>query len=831
MSSKADILKQSRQNNVKNETVAELHVNTQIKELYSSNLALTKTLRAQEKSMAALFDNLLDAVFLIAPDGHILQANKAAYTLTGFDIQKYTLTHIRNFGKKNVERIEALLERAIHVDLPPSLNYRFVSADKKQKTVSIRTTLLKTEGGELIGVQAVVTDVTSEFELEHKKMQEALLLQLEHEIFEHVLSGMDLFELGWSIVNPLARFLDTEDVVIYTVINGSLQQIATTANKLNEQDQIENPITLKIGEGIVGSVGLTKQARIITDTRKTPEYIVDDQIRLSEITVPILLDGKLIGIIDSEHPNVGYYRQYHLDFLQKISNLIGLTLKNAAIEFEIRQRDKALELSAERMGILIENLPQGIVFEDSACGIVYLNQQFIDLFDLKVCQKDVLGMPCDKARELIQNQFTSDEAFVERTLAILEARELVTSETLKLKDGRSVKRSYAPIYQDGEFLGNLWSYSDNSLEDRFNQNIRNEREKYASIIANMEIGLLEVDLEDRIVSVNQSFCKLTGYSEAELIGGIAHKILANPEEAQRITQINASRTFGKSSIYEIECLTKQGESRNMLISGGPNRDIHGKVIGSIGLHLDITRLKELEATREALITDLSESNEELRNYAHVVSHDLKTPLRSISAGLAWLKEDNADGFDDISQSYIQIIEESLHKMDKIISDTLKYSELRHTRRTREVVDVNLLVSKLFAELRQAYPEITFEIRHPLPELVFNEIQLVQIFQNLLDNACKYSDPAKDSMVAISVVEEVDNFEFHVSDNGVGIPESAAQKVFEIFQKLNNYSQSNGIGLAITKKIIETAGGKIWFESKEGCGTTFKFRLPKVASSF
>ena len=826
MGNKTWILKQDRPSEIKVETVDDLRVKTQIKDLYSSNLALSKTLRAQEKSMAALFDNLLDAVFLIAPDGHILQANKACYTLSGFDIHNYTLTHIRNFGKRNLERIEALLDRALNSDLPTSLNYRFVSADKKQKTVNIRTSLLWSEGGDLIGVQAVVTDVTSEFELQHKKMQDALLMQLEHEIFEHVLSGMGLFELGWSIVNPLARFLDTEDVVIYTVINGNLQQIATTANKLNEKEQIENPITLELGQGVVGSVGLSKQARIISDTRKTPEYIVDDQIRLSEITVPILLDGNLIGVIDSEHPNVGYYRQHHLDFLQKISNLISLTLKNAAVEFEIKLRDKALELSAERMGILIENLPQGVVFEDSACGIVYLNKQFIDLFELKVRQEDVLGLPCHKARELIQNHFTSEATFVDSTLAILEAREPVTSETLKLKDGRSVKRSYAPIYQDGEFLGNLWSYSDNTVEDRFNQNIRNEREKYASIIANMEIGLLEVDLEDRIVSVNQSFCKLTGYTEGELLGEIAHKILTNSEEARRVIEINATRIRGKSSIYEIECLTKQGETRNMLISGGPNRDLHGKIIGSIGLHLDITRLKELEATREALITDLSESNEELRNYAHVVSHDLKTPLRSISAGLAWLKEDNAARFDDISQSYIQIIEESLFKMDKIISDTLIYSELRHATRPKDSIDVNGLVTKLCTELEQAYPDIEFRVSANLPELVFNEIQLMQIFQNLLDNACKYNDPNKESFVAISCLELVDKYQFQVTDNGIGIPESASEKVFEIFQKLNNYSASNGIGLAIAKKIIETAGGSIWFESEEGLGTTFTFELPK-----
>lgn len=808
-----------------------LRIHARIQELYSNNLALTKTIQAQEKSMAALFDNLLDAVFLIAPDGHILQANKAAYTLSGFNSQSQTLTHIRNFGTKNFERIEVLLERALRSDLPRTLNYSFVSADKKHKTVNIRSSLLRTDHGELIGLQVVVTDITSEFELEHKRKQDALILQLEHEIFENVFSGMDLFELGWSLVNPLARFLGTEDVVIYAVVNGKLQQIATTANKLNAQEQIENPIVLNLGEGIVGGVGKAKQARIISDTRTTPEYVVDDQIRLSEITVPILLDGKLIGIIDSEHPERDYYKPYHLNFLQKIGNLVGLTLKNAAVEFEIKQKDKALELSAERLGIIIENLPQGVVFEDSNCNIVYLNQNFLALFELEIEQKEMLGMSCSDARNLIEHQFFNPDEFALRTLTILAEKQPVFGDSLKLKDGRSVKRSYAPIFQDGIFMGNLWTYRDNTLEDRFNENIRNERAKYANIIANMEIGLLEVDLEDRIVSVNQSFCNLTGYRQSELIGKTAHQVLANSADADRVKQINATRVLGESSIYEIECKTKRGDIKHMLISGGPNRDLHGQVIGSIGLHLDISRLKELEATREALITDLSNSNEELSNYAHVVSHDLKTPLRSIAAGLAWLKEDNTHVLDENGLSYIQIIEESLFKMEHIISDTLKYSQLRHADNRNKRVDPNPIISGLKRELEKSYPEVQIRVPNSLPEVFFNEIQLLQIFQNILDNACKYRNPEVTSFVSISCFEDVDAYEFQVQDNGVGIPEDAAGKVFAIFQKLNNRPESNGIGMAITKKIIETAGGSIGFDSEVGVGTTFKFRLPKVPKSF
>ena len=199
---------------------------------------------------------------------------------------------------------------------------------------------------------------------------------------------------------------------------------------------------------------------------------------------------------------------------------------------------------------------------------------------------------------MLSEVFLESEHFAERTIEIIKNRQIVTDDTLKLRDGRSVTRHYAPVYQDGEFIGNLWAYADNTIETRFYENLNYEREKYMNIIANMEIGLLEVDNDDRILTANKAFLKMTNYKEDELIGKIGHEILVTKQESERIKKMNASRIEGESSIYEIEFLTKEGHVRHMLISGGPNRDIKGNVIGSIGIHLDISKLKELEKLRE-----------------------------------------------------------------------------------------------------------------------------------------------------------------------------------------------------------------------------------------
>ena len=440
--------------------------------------------------------------------------------------------------------------------------------------------------------------------------------------------------------------------------------------------------------------------------------------------------------------------------------------------------------------------------------------------------QDIIGLHCNEARAMLSEVFLESEHFAERTIEIIKNRQIVTDDTLKLRDGRSVTRHYAPVYQDGEFIGNLWAYADNTIEARFYENLNYEREKYMNIIANMEIGLLEVDNDDRILTANKAFLKMTNYEEDELIGKIGYEVLVSKKEAERIKKMNASRIEGESSIYEIEFLTKKGDTRHMLISGGPNRDIKGNVIGSIGIHLDISKLKELEKLREELIKDLTESNDELSNYAHVVSHDLKTPLRSISAAMSWLKEDNKDSLDEMSQSYLEIVDEALLKMDKIISDTLRYSELKRKSSTESKVDLNELVHHLITELKQSYPETTIEISGTLPSLVMNDTKVIQVFQNILDNACKYRDTERKSQVTVSCGVIFGFYEFHIKDNGIGIPKDAEHRVFEIFQKLNNNKDSNGVGMSIVKKIVENYGGKIWFESEVGKGTTFKFNLPR-----
>jgi len=261
-----------------------------------------------------------------------------------------------------------------------------------------------------------------------------------------------------------------------------------------------------------------------------------------------------------------------------------------------------------------------------------------------------------------------------------------------------------------------------------------------------------------------------------------------------------------------------------LISGAPNYNINGESVGSIGIHLDITELKELELQKEQLLIKLEKSNNELEEYAHVVSHDLKSPLRSLHALISWLKEDNEDRFSEESFSHMRLIEQTLEKMESLISNVLAYSSINADHEEMTILDLNTIMTQVL-ELVHVPDHIVLDIRKKLPRITGDETRMLQLFQNLVSNAIKYNDKEK-GRVEVDYRIDKGMYLFSVKDNGIGIDKAYQDKIFGIFQRLDNDEKSTGVGLAIVKRIIELYGGAIWVDSEPGKGTTFFFTLPK-----
>ncbi|WP_028871392.1 PAS domain-containing sensor histidine kinase [Psychroserpens burtonensis] len=411
---------------------------------------------------------------------------------------------------------------------------------------------------------ALIEDITSERE-------KTLIIDLINNLTKSILGKIDINEIARQIVNNIAHYLDSEDCVIYLINhdNETLEQVAVYGEKLDEDNKIRKRLIVPIGEGIVGNVVKTATSKLIKDTSEEYIYIAGDKRRFSQIAVPIISSGRVIGVIDSKHKDENYYTQEHVKALESIASLVAIKLRTA---LNIRERKKA------------------------------------------------------------------------------------------------------------------------------------------------------------------------------------------------------------------------------------------------------------EAKNEDLRIELEKSNDELQEYAHIVSHDLKSPLRSISALVSWIKEDNSGKFDKTSLLNFDLIGTTLDRMELLISDILTYSSIGSETLIDQEVDLNLLVDDL-KQILYVPEHITITILNTLPTIKGDKTKLQQLYQNLLSNAIKFNDKEQ-GLIEINVEEKRSFYLFSIKDNGVGIDKKYHDKIFKIFHSLNKSKESTGIGLSIVKKIVNLHDGEIWLTSKVNEGTTFYFTLKK-----
>jgi signal transduction histidine kinase len=236
--------------------------------------------------------------------------------------------------------------------------------------------------------------------------------------------------------------------------------------------------------------------------------------------------------------------------------------------------------------------------------------------------------------------------------------------------------------------------------------------------------------------------------------------------------------------------------------------------------------KQAEQRQAELLEQLEKTNQELKNFAYIVSHDLKAPLRGIKTLVEWITTDYTDNLDDNGKEQMNLLTSRVDRMHNLIDGILQYSRIGRIEEEKVVVNLNELVPEIIDMI--APPEnITITVENELPVIKCSRTRIMQVFQNLLSNAIKYMDKPQ-GLIKVGCVE-VDGFwQFYVADNGPGIEEKYFEKIFQLFQTLapRDESESTGIGLTVIKKIVELYNGKIWVKSKVGDGSTFFFTLPK-----
>jgi len=493
------------------------------------------------------------------------------------------------------------------------------------------------------------------------------------------------------------------------------------------------------------------------------------------------------------------------------------------VEGLLKNQQDQLKESENRLATLIKNLEMAVLLEDENRNIALTNKKFCEMFGIQANPEDMIGMNCANAAEETKGYFKNPAQFIQRIAEILKKKETVLSDELEMIDGRILERDYIPLFNDGIYKGHLWSYRDVTLNKTFRQNLQAEKDKYSGIIANMNLGLIEVDPNGQIQTVNQSFCNISGFEMEELVGSVVHE-LRTANNKQIIDDKDIAQLKKGQDSHEMAVYNKKGEQRHWLVSSAPLIDHAERAIGSIGIHLDITEHKKLQLEKEKLLSKLEQSNESLKEYAYVVSHDLKSPLRSIEALATWLSNDYGDSLDDAGKEYLKLIQDKIESMENLISGILAYS----TANTSELDNVELDLHEVVSEIEESiYIPENVKVVAPkkLPLIFADRTKMHQLFQNIISNAVVHIEK-ENGKVEVLYQEGTDYWEFCIKDNGVGIPQKYHKKIFDIFQSASEEKKSTGIGLSIVKKIVDRYNGKVWVESEEGVGTKFYFTLEK-----
>ena len=268
----------------------------------------------------------------------------------------------------------------------------------------------------------------------------------------------------------------------------------------------------------------------------------------------------------------------------------------------------------------------------------------------------------------------------------------------------------------------------------------------------------------------------------------------------------------------------------------PFLDENAKPYQYIAIRADITERKLAESSMNELnehlhnqTTELARSNSELEQFAYVASHDMQEPLRMVTGFLTQLEKKYADIIDEKGKSYISFAVGGAKRMRQILLDLLEFSKVGKVEERREKVDVNNIVNEIKMLFRKQIDQRLVTIHtNTLPTLDTFKIPLYQVFQNLIANGVKYAAESRICNIRIDASDIDTHWQFSVADNGIGIHQHHFDKIFIIFQRLHNKDEytGTGVGLAITKKIIDNLGGKIWLTSVPGVGSTFYFTLKK-----
>jgi PAS domain S-box-containing protein len=375
---------------------------------------------------------------------------------------------------------------------------------------------------------------------------------------------------------------------------------------------------------------------------------------------------------------------------------------------------------------------------------------------------------------------------------------------------------------------NIRLESDINEIKRIERALRESEEKFRALAENSPDVISRLDKELRYKYVNHGSNTL-GLSSENLIGKKIEDITPLNGIA-KIWMKNARKVLKTGEIQEMEYEFHSIHGLKFFHSYMVPEYADGEIESLLVISHDVTQRRQLEEELKETVKELRHSNEELQQFAYVASHDLQEPLRTITSFTQLIERRYKDKLDSDADEFIEYIVDAAKRMQTLINDLLNYSRVATKKKGFELTDMGDVLKSALNNLNTAIYENNAEITYEnLPKIMAEPGQMIQLFQNLIGNAIKFRKPEVPPKINIKVCKDKNKEEyvFSIQDNGIGMEQQYAERIFTIFQRLHTKEEyeGTGIGLAISKKVVELHGGRIWVESKPGRGSTFYFTIP------
>ena len=529
--------------------------------------------------------------------------------------------------------------------------------------------------------------------------------------------------------------------------------------------------------------------------------------------------------IERELPIVG--RRTLLIDARRLSRAGDATL--LVVLRDITEQKRAQESVRQRTAqfeTLLNQAPLGVYLVDADFRIREVNPVALPVFG--ELPGGVLGRDFNEIAHVLWERRYAEElvSIFRRTLETGES--YFTSDRGEYRADRGVIEYYEwrvdrILLPDGRF-GVVCYFRDISDRKRAELNAN----LLASIVESSDDAIVSKDLNGIIVSWNQGAERLFGYTATEAIGQ-SITIVIPPDRLDEEPKILERLKRGERiEHFETIRIRKDGSRLNVSLTISPVKDGDGRIVGASKVARDVTeRVRQDEALRAAN-AELERANADLQQFTHSASHDLQEPLRTVAIYTELLQKRFGDKLGPTGEQYIGHTVKGVKRLANLLTDLRIYTQVSTTDHERiDDIDAAEVLEKTLLNLEVAIKESGTSISSaPLPRVHMHEFQLEQLFQNLIGNAIRYRSSLS-PRIRIAAVRQGEEWLFSVQDNGIGIEPQFQDHVFGMFKRLHTATAypGTGMGLAICKRIIERAGGRLWVESEPGRGSTFYFTVP------